>query len=51
MKIKLAGDIISLRAVEATEFFVGASRGQNAFLTGQKSTNLQKIADFGRFFF
>ena len=31
-------------------FFVGASRGQNAFLRGQKSKNLPKIADLDHFF-
>ena len=31
-------------------FFVGASRGKNAILRGQKSKNLPKMADFGHFF-
>ena len=31
-------------------FFVGASRGQNAILRGEKSKNLLKITDFGHFF-
>ena len=30
-------------------FFVGASRGQNVILRGQKSKNLPKIAYFGHF--
>ena len=33
------------------KFFVGASRGQNTFLRGQKSNKLPKMADFGHFFF
>ena len=32
-------------------FFVGASRGQNTILRGQKSKNLLKITDFGHFFY
>ena len=36
--------------VAAPEIFLwGASRGQNAILSGQKSKNLPKIADFGHF--
>ena len=31
-------------------FFVGGIEGWNAILRGQKSKNLQKIADFGHFF-
>ena len=39
-------------AVAAPYFFGGgASRGQNAFLRGQKSKNLPKMADFDNFFF
>ena len=32
-------------------FLGGASRGQNAFLSGQKSENLPKMAAFDHFFF
>ena len=39
-----------LGPVAAPEIFCGASRGQNAFLRGQKSTNLPKMADFDHFF-
>ena len=38
-------------SVSTRKFFVGASRGQNAILRGQKSKNLLKITDFGHFFF
>ena len=31
-------------------FFVGGIRGQNAFLRGKKSKNLQKMTDFGHSF-
>ena len=34
-----------------TRNFCGEHRGENAFPRGQKSKNLQKMADFAHFFF
>ena len=42
----------TVQSVAAPENFSwGAARGQNAYLRGQKSKKLPKIADFSHFFF
>ena len=47
--IQTTGTLYKAQTVAAPEFFVGASRGRNAILRGQKSKNLPKMAYFGIF--